>query len=124
MNEGSETTGANSIAINPSNPGEAYIVGGDFSHDTIRYGNSLRVSLPQFSQTTPSTPPHGYRSCVEYINGKQMICCGSSGVDYSADGGLHWKLISNKGFHVCRKARNGTRTYLAGAGGAVARLQW
>ncbi len=124
MNEGGETTGANSIAVNPSNPSEVFIVGGDFSHDSVRYGNSLRVSLPLFSQMVPLVPPHGYRSCVEYISDRRLICCGTNGVDISDDGGIHWRLISNSGFHVCRKARNGNSTYLAGAQGTVSSLQW
>lgn len=123
LNQGGETTGANSIAINPANPDEAYVVGGDFSHDTSRYGNSLRISLSNFSQTPPLDPPHGYRSCVEYIDNQVMICCGTSGVDISTDGGTHWRLISAKSFHVCRASKNGKMVFLAGPGGTVAKLE-
>lgn len=71
LNQGGETTGANSIAINPANPNLAFVVGGDFSHDTISKKNSLRVFLNPFRQETPKSPPRGYRSCVEYINEKK-----------------------------------------------------
>jgi hypothetical protein len=121
MTQGRETTGANSIAINPLNSNQAFIVGGDFKHDTVQSGNSLLIQMNPFSQKTPLTPPHGYRSCVEYINENQMICCGTSGVDVSSDGGLHWKLISEKSFHVCRKSKNGNAVYLAGSHGSIAR---
>jgi hypothetical protein len=124
LSQGGETTGANSIAINPANPNLAFVVGGDFSHDTVSKKNSLRVSLNPFSQEMPKSPPRGYRSCVEYINEKKMICCGTTGVDISVDGGLNWKGISDKSFHVCRKAKYGQFVFLAGAHGTIALLKW
>jgi photosystem II stability/assembly factor-like uncharacterized protein len=124
LNQGEQTTGANSIAINSEDPNQAFIVGGDFSHDTARYGNSLRILFRPFVQTPPLTPPHGYRSCVEYLNNKQMICCGTTGVDFSSDGGINWMLISVKGFHICRKSKTGNSIFLAGLNGSVAQLQF
>ncbi len=121
--QGSETTGANSIAINPVNSNQAFIVGGDFKHDTVQSGNSLLIQINPFSQKAPSAPPHGYRSCVEYINENQLICCGTSGVDISDDGGNHWKLISDKSFHVCRRSKDGHAVFLAGSHGTIARWQ-
>ncbi len=124
LNQGEQTTGANSIAINSADPNQAFIVGGDFSHDTSRYGNSLRIQFHPFVQTPPMIPPHGYRSCVEYLNNKEMICCGTSGVDFTNDGGVHWTLISGKSFHVCRKSKSGKSVFLAGPKGAVAILEF
>ena len=121
--QGEETTGANSITINPRNGNQAFIVGGDFKHDTVQSGNSLLIQIKPFMQKAPLTPPHGYRSCVEYINENQMICCGTSGVDISNDGGMHWKLISDKSFHVCRKSKTGNVVFLAGSHGSIARWQ-
>jgi hypothetical protein len=119
--QGKETTGANSIAINPVNTNQAFIVGGDFKHDTVQTGNSLLIQFNPFSQKAPLAPPHGYRSCVEYINENKLICCGTSGVDISNDGGLHWKLISAMSFHVCRKSKTGNVVFLAGGHGSIAR---
>jgi photosystem II stability/assembly factor-like uncharacterized protein len=121
INQGKETTGANSIAISPVNNNQAFIVGGDFKHDTAQSGNSLLVQINPFNQKTPLVPPHGYRSCVDYINNNQLICCGTSGVDISNDGGLHWQLISNMSFHVCRKSKTGNAVFLAGSQGKIAR---
>jgi len=123
ITQGRETTGANSIAVNPVNRNEAFIVGGDFKDDTVQSGNSLLIRMHPFNQRAPLTPPHGYRSCVEYINENQLICCGTSGVDISNDGGLHWKLISEKSFHVCRRSKTGNAVYLAGSHGLIARFQ-
>jgi hypothetical protein len=61
---------------------------------------------------------------VEYLDNKQMICCGTTGVDFSSDGGLHWYLISVNGFHVCRKSKAGKSIFLAGPRGSVAQLQF
>ncbi len=122
--QGQETTGANSIAVNPDNINQAYIVGGDFSHDTSRYRNGLSVQLNPFLQTSPSTPPHGYRSCVAYLDNRNLICCGISGVDYSDDGGMNWNSISVRGFHVCRKAKKGKSVFLAGPKSSIARLSF
>lgn len=124
LSHGNESSGANSIAVNPTNPNTAFIAGGDFSKDSIISGNAVIISFHPFHQQIPHNPPHGYRSCVEYINDRMLICCGTSGVDISADGGMNWKLISTRSFHVCRKAKTGKVIYLAGAHGAVGRLVW
>jgi photosystem II stability/assembly factor-like uncharacterized protein len=122
INQGGETTGANSIDFSPSDPNQAFIVGGDFKHDTVQSGNSLLIHFNPFIQTTTNTPPHGYRSCVVFINEKQLICCGTSGVDFSDDGGNNWKLISAQGFHVCRRSKSGNAVFLAGPKGSIAML--
>jgi photosystem II stability/assembly factor-like uncharacterized protein len=120
--QGRESTGANSIAINPYDHNRAFIVGGDFKNDTVRTGNSLQIQFNPFLQIVPVTPPHGYRSCVEYIDSNSMICSGTSGVDISIDGGKNWRLISNLPFHVCRRSKQGHSVFLAGANGIIAKL--
>jgi hypothetical protein len=124
LNQGKETTGANSIAINPLDPFQLFVVGGDYKNDTLRLGNSLLIHLNPFSLKPPVTPPHGYRSCVEYIDQTRLICCGTSGVDISLDGGIHWKLISNRSFHICRRSLSGHSVFLAGVNGSIAQLQF
>ncbi len=121
LNQGKETTGANSVTVNPSDSNQAYIVGGDYAHDTVRYGNSVHIQFHPFAQIQPTTSPHGYRSCVEYLDADRMICCGTSGVDVSMDGGMNWMSVSGKSFHVCRKSKWGRIVYLAGANGVIAR---
>jgi hypothetical protein len=108
--------------VNPENQNRAFIVGGDFSNDTLQKGNSLLINLYPFSQKTPIVPPHGYRSCVEYLSQNRLICCGKSGVDISNDGGMRWSLISDKSFHVCRKSKNGNAVFLAGPNGSIGLL--
>lgn len=126
--QGKETTGANSIAVYNNKKRKAamqmVVVGGDFAADTIASQNAALSSDGGKTWNQPQTPPHGYRSCVEYITGKRLIACGTSGVDISEDGGKNWRLISTQSFHVCRKAKNGKAVFLAGKGGKIASFTW
>ncbi len=111
--QGKESTGANSLDIydngNASKAGKRMIiVGGDFSAPNSTEKNCFYTLNKGKTWKTPKVPPHGYRSCVEYLSQKDIIACGLNGVDYSDDGGKTWKWISKEGFHSCRIARNGS----------------
>jgi hypothetical protein len=125
--QGKETTGANSIDIyDNGNPAKAskrvIIVGGDFALPHSTEKNCFYTTNRGKTWKTPKIPPHGYRSCVEYLSQKDIVSCGINGVDYSSDGGRTWKWISKEGFHVCRIARNGSGFFLAGENGKVAKI--
>lgn len=124
--QGKESTGANSIAVwdnKKENGGKKMIVvGGDFSKDSSSVNNCFYSNNRGKSWTAPKQSPHGYKSCVEYITEKHLITCGTSGVDYSSDGGETWNQVSKEGFHVVRKAKDGTAVYLAGSNGRVSKL--
>ena len=127
--QGKESTGANAIDIFdngiPRKPGQRMIVvGGDFSADSIAKDNCFYSNNGGKTWHAPETPPHGYRSGVEFLSKKDIVSCGLNGVDYSSDGGKNWTLISREGFHVCRIARVGTAVYLAGSNGKIARLSF
>ncbi|MFN4313551.1 MAG: WD40/YVTN/BNR-like repeat-containing protein [Chitinophagaceae bacterium] len=125
--QGRESTGANAIDVYdngmPSRPGKRMvIVGGDFSADSVSTGNCLYTDDGGKNWKTPTRPPAGYRSGVEYISKKELISCGLNGVDYSDDGGRTWSPVSELGFHVVKIARVGTSVFLAGNQGRIARL--
>ena len=127
MIQGKESTGANSIDVYdngyPNKPGNRMIVvGGDFSADSLIKGNCFYSLDGGKSWKTPKTPPHGYRSSVEYLSKKDILACGLNGVDYSSDGGRNWRLISKEGFHVCRIAKIGNAIFLAGGNGKIGKL--
>ena len=126
--QGKETAGANSIAVwdnNKLNGGNRIIiVGGDFQDDSSNKKNCIISIDGGKTWKSPDTPPHGYRSCVEFLSRKDIICCGLTGVDYSFDGGKIWKWISKKSFNVCRIAKIGTAVYLAGNNGTIAKILW
>lgn len=121
--QGKESTGANSIDFfNYKQKG--VIVGGDFAKDTISSNNCILFSATEdnISFTNPKTSPHGYRSCVIYLDEKHLLTCGTSGIDISKDGGMNWELISKESFHVCQKAKSGKAVFLAGGNGKIAKL--
>jgi len=124
--QGGETKGANSIAVLDNNKlkggSTMIIVGGDFSNPGSDSLNCFFTTNYGKTWKAPKRPPHGYRSCVEYLSKKHLITSGPTGVDYSFDGGNTWKLISNEGFHVCRIAKKGSTVYLAGANGKIGKL--
>lgn len=123
--QGTQTTGANSIAIrdnNKLNSDYFVVVGGDFSKDTLKEKNCFITNDGGKTWAAPATPPNGYRSCVEFIEKNKVITCGTSGVDISNDGGFNWGDISTVGYHVCRKAKKGKAVYLAGGKGRIGKL--
>ncbi len=125
--QGTGSTGANSIAVrnqgNRKTNQYLVVVGGDFAKDTVITNNCFISKDGGKTWLAPFVSPHGYRSCVEFLNQKQLITCGTSGVDITMDSGMHWKLISGESFHVCRKAKNGSSVYLAGGNGKIGKLK-
>ena len=126
--QGKETTGANSIDVYDKGNGKGtdklIIVGGDF--DAIKASDSICFWSDNGGKTwKPSKePPHGYRSCVEFLSKDDVLACGLTGVDYSYNGGKTWTLVSSEGFHVCRIAKTGTTIYLAGGNGKIGKVVW
>lgn len=119
--QGKESAGANSIAI--KNKNTFIIAGGDFNQKDSTTQNCIITTDGGKTWRTPEIPPHGYRSCVEYIRKKEWITCGINGVDYTKDDGNTFKSISKEGFHVCRKAKKGKVVFLAGSDGRIGKLE-
>lgn len=126
--QGKASAGANSIAVYGSKEKDPVrhlvAVGGNFEEAQETEGNCAVSKNGGKTWQAPETPPQGYRSCVEFIAKRKLIACGTTGVDISEDGGIHWKLLSNEGFHVCRKAKKGKSVFLAGGNGKIAKLVW
>ncbi len=126
--QGRESTGANSVAVwdNYKLQGgkNMIIAGGDFNVPSSVEKNCFYTRNGGKTWSAPDIPPHGYRSCVEYISRKKAITCGLNGVDYTSDGGQNWTWISQEGFHVCRRAKTGNALYFAGNNGKIAKIAW
>lgn len=124
--EGKESAGAFSVAVwdhNKLNGGnKLVVVGGDYAIDSLSTNNCFYSNDRGQNWTAAKQPPHGYKSCVDYLTEKELIACGTSGVDYSANAGDTWTQVSKESYHVCRKAKDGKAVYLAGEGGRVAKL--
>jgi photosystem II stability/assembly factor-like uncharacterized protein len=125
--QGTASTGANSIAVMDNNSLKGgrtmMVVGGDFSKPAVDSLNCFYSHDRGRTWTAPKVPPHGYRSCVEYLSKTHLVACGITGVDYTTDGGVRWSLISAEGFNVCRVAKNGSAVFLAGNNGKIGKLQ-
>ncbi len=117
---GKESTGANSIALHNKNTW--MVVGGDFTDkDGVNKNAAIRISGGNL-WTSPTVPPTGYRSAVEFLEKKQWITCGLNGVDMTIDDGNTFTNISTQGFHVVRKAKKGKAVFFAGNGGRIGKL--
>jgi photosystem II stability/assembly factor-like uncharacterized protein len=130
--QGTNSTGANSIAVSP-NRSRVVVVGGDFANDTIASQNivgyqiyqTAKSSLNKLSSTKIDlkkmevSNPKGYKSSVEFIDNNRLITCGTSGVDFSKDNGASWETISKESFHIAKKHPSNRGAYLAGSGGRI-----
>lgn len=124
--QGKESTGANSVAVwdhlRLKGGKRMIVVGGDFSADSSREKNCFYSNDGGKTWKESNTPPHGYRSCVEYFSKTDVFSCGLNGIDYSSDGGKNWKWISKTGFHVVRRSKLGAAIYLAGGNGRIGKI--
>lgn len=126
--QGKETAGANAIDIYDNGKikisNKMVIVGGDFKYDSSAEKNCFFTTDGGRTWKAPKEPPHGYRSCVEYLSKDDLLSCGLTGVDYSYNGGKTWQWISKESFHVCKIAKLGTAIYLAGNNGKIGKIVW
>lgn len=117
--QGIPSSGAFSIATDNKH---WVVVGGDYQHDqrsdsTICYSND-RGKTWKFPKKSP-----GFQSCVEYLGSNTYLSTGTSGTNFSKDGGQTWMKIDAASFNVCAKAKNGNWILLAGNNGKIAVLQ-
>lgn len=118
LQQGRQSTGANAVAAGYR--GRLVAVGGDFSSDK-RTDSTCAVSIDGGkSWMIPTIGLNGYRSSVTHLGEDRFLACGTSGVDISEDGGMHWRLFSGESFHVSTHSKCGKRNYLAGSNGRVA----
>lgn len=122
LQSGRNSTGANGLALHP-NQEQGIIIGGDFANDKRRDSAILLFSLyPKVTFSQPVKPASGYKSAVVFLSKTRVLACGTSGIDFSVDGGFNWKNISNLGFHVAVKSPDGQYAMMAGSNGRIAKL--
>ena len=74
---------------------EIVVVGGDYKRPKETNKNCFYSVDGGLTWNEAQVPPNGYRSCVHYANGV-YYACGTTGVDYSKDGGNTWTTISTE----------------------------
>ena len=79
------------------NPLNGVVVGGDYRKSAEAVQNACFTNDGGNTWTASETFPNGYRSCVTG-NKKILYSCGTTGIDYSTDGGKNWKFLMKGNF--------------------------
>jgi len=117
LQQGLESTGANSWAVDGSN---WMVVGGNFSKPMQDSSNGCISTTAGASwKTLPETL--GYKSSIA-IWQKGYISCGTSGVAVCNREGTAWREVSKLGFHACAAAPKGKVVYFVGPRGRVGKM--
>lgn len=121
MRSGKNSSGANGLALSPDGK-SGILFGGDFAAPLERDSSMLLFGFDgkNIRLNSPLTPPFGYKSHVVFINSKQLVATGTSGIDLSLDGGLTWKHFSDLPFHVSGAASDSDKVWFAGPNGTIA----
>ncbi len=124
MIQGKESTGANAMYYNLEE-NKGIIVGGDFMQKENSMFNLLLFSFDEttknFEFTLPKIPPKGYKSSICQLDEDLWVCCGTSGIDYSTNGGNTWEHFNDEAFYVIQR-KNQRSAFLAGPNGKIALL--
>lgn len=82
------------------------IVGGDYANDTLKRDHVFYTEDGGKTWNAPEKPTGGYRSCVVYANQHFLCATGTSGIDFSYDGGKTWSPETIKGRIAVTKGYN------------------
>jgi photosystem II stability/assembly factor-like uncharacterized protein len=95
----------------------AIVVGGDYTKPNDPTGTAAWSADGGQHWTAATTPPHGYRSTVQYSPDlKAWITAGTNGSDISHDDGKTWESIDNGNWNAL------SLPFLVGPKGRIARL--
>lgn len=121
---GSPGAGVFSLAFWDDRNGVA--VGGDYTKPDESAGNVARTEDGGRTwRPVRGAPPRGYRSGVAVVPGTRpllLVAVGTSGSDYSLDGGESWTPIDTVGYNAVAAA-GPDAVWAVGPGGKVARLR-
>ncbi|WP_026955870.1 WD40/YVTN/BNR-like repeat-containing protein [Algoriphagus vanfongensis] len=121
MNQGESSQGI--FSMTSDGKGELIMVGGDYTQPDLVEGNFGLFSLTHQQWVEPTSPPLGYRSGVQYFPRFQwIIAVGTTGTDFSKDGGLSWESFSQETFRAVELSHSGGSMWASGPDGKVAKL--
>ena len=94
--QGDEMTGIFTADFYDENNG--FIAGGNYELPLLNSKNkAITTDGGKTWKLTAENAGFGYASCVQYVpksQGKQLVCVGSSGIQYSSDSGKTWMQLS------------------------------
>lgn len=75
-----------------------FIAGGNYEKPNQNFGNkAITNDGGKTWKLIAEKKGFGYASCIQYVpnsNGKQLVCVGASGLQYSSDSGENWQQFS------------------------------
>ncbi len=99
------------------------LVGGDYLKPTDKKGTVGVFDLKSMKWMDIESTLPGYRSGVEFwATEKVLIAVGTTGSDFSKDGGLSWESISEEGYHAVKTDPKGKVILASGGNGKIAKL--
>jgi photosystem II stability/assembly factor-like uncharacterized protein len=118
--------GAGVFSLTFWNEREGIAVGGDYTRPEESAGNVAKTEDGGRTWRTARGPgPRGYRSGVAFVPGTDpllLVAVGTSGSDYSVDGGESWTPIDTVGYNAVAAAEPDA-VWAVGPGGKVAKLR-
>ena len=122
---GVESAGIFSIAFKDASNG--IVVGGDYKKPDQAIDSVARTTDGGRSwKLVGRAHPSGYRSCVAYVPGTQgraLVAVGTSGSDYSVDGGATWASLDKSNYNSVGFAREGSAGWAVGPLGRIAKFE-
>ncbi len=120
--QGIETTGMYALDFYDTKQG--FAIGGDYTKPEQNQANKIKTEDGGKTwRVVGAGAKPGYRSCVQYVpegGGKCLVAIGFKGIDYSNDGGIHWKHLSDEGFYTIRFLNSNEA--IAAGNGRIAKL--
>ena len=116
LGENTESSGAFSVALSSDHKG-GIVVGGNYLKPNDSERSAAYYSSVTNEWLPSTTPPHGYRSTVQYSDSlKLWITAGTNGSDISRDDGKTWQPLDNGNWNAL------SLPYLVGPNGRIAKL--
>ncbi|RZM07937.1 MAG: oxidoreductase [Pedobacter sp.] len=100
------------------------VVGGDYLKDKESFNNAQLTNDGGKTWFKPDVSVFGYRSGVVFSDKLHCYATGTSGTDYSTDGGITWHQLSELKFNAVKKAKKGSLILLAGSKGQIYQLSY
>ena len=122
---GIESAGIFSVAFRDGANG--IIVGGDYKKpNEAKDSVAATTDGGRTWKLIARTYPAGYRSAVAYVPGARvptLVAVGSSGSDYSADGGINWTSLDKENYNSVSFAATARAGWAAGPSGRIAKFE-